>query len=123
MKTFSRSFLRFASLSLVFGLGLSALSAPASAEVVRTGPRGNTSTTERSIENGHLDTTTTGPEGHIYQSTTTSDGQGTITHTTTGPQGQSATSTHEVSVEDGEITRESTGPMGRQRTVTRSRNE
>jgi hypothetical protein len=107
--------------ALSMGLLLTgAMLVPAQAEVIRTGPNGNTTVTERQAQDGVLYRTTTGPGGNSATTTTTAE-DGTIHRTVTGPGGNSATSTHDVTVQDGQITRESTGYGGNTRVIQRSR--
>jgi hypothetical protein len=101
-------------------LGLLINGSHARADVVRTGPNGNTTTTQRQVQDNTLMRTTTGPNGQSATTTTIVE-DGTVTRTHTGPNGQSATSTHEVTVEQGQIVRESTGPRGNRWEVRRSR--
>jgi hypothetical protein len=92
----------------------------AHADVIRTGPNGNSVETTREVENGALIQTTTGPNGQSAVTTTTAE-DGTIYRTTVGPNDREASSTHNISLEEGQITRESTGPRGHTRTIIRSR--
>ncbi|MEO1400316.1 MAG: hypothetical protein AAFV72_03570 [Cyanobacteria bacterium J06635_1] len=124
MKTPFPDVKRAAFLSIGLGVGLSILGgglAPANADVIRTGPDGNTGTIERTVEDEALIRTTTGPDGNSSSTVTTRDEDGTFVRTTTGPNGRSTTSTHDVTVEPGQITRESTGPRGNSWSVIRSR--
>jgi hypothetical protein len=52
----------------------------------RTGPNGNTLTTNRSYDNGQLTTTRTGPNGNTL-TTNRRYGNGQLTTTRTGPNG------------------------------------
>jgi hypothetical protein len=80
------------SLALVLGLSVLGFSetALAAQKTTRTGPRGNTQTTERTRGNGQQTTTRTGPYGKT-QTTNRTYGNGQQTTTRTGPYGRTQT--------------------------------
>jgi hypothetical protein len=61
----------------------------------RTGPKGNTQTTNRSYGNGQQNTTRTGPKGNT-QTTNRSYGNGQQNTTRTGPKGNTQTTNRSV---------------------------
>ena len=99
---------------LILNLGLSSA---ANADVVRIGPRGNTSTTTRTYEEGSgVTRTTTGSGGNSATTTHTyEDGDG-VTRTRIGPGENSTTTT--TTVEDGRLIRTRIGPSGNSATTT-----
>ncbi|MGD1896247.1 MAG: hypothetical protein ACFB16_04750 [Phormidesmis sp.] len=114
-KPFSGKLFLVLSASLAL-LGSSAFSADA--QVIRRGPNGREVTTERTVEDGQIIRTTTGPNGESREATATIDEDGNLIRT--GPNGNSSTT--ERTVEDGQVTREVTGPRGNTWSVIRERN-
>jgi hypothetical protein len=86
------------SLSLAIGLTIISLSSTAIAGQTtnRTGPKGNTQTTNRSVGNGSQTATRTGPKGNT-QTTNRSVGNGSQTTTRTGPNGNTQTTDRSIS--------------------------
>ena len=85
------------SLSLVLGLTVLSFgqSAFAGQKTIRTGPKGNTETTNRSAGNGQQTTTRTGTNGNT-QTTNRSAGNGQQTTTRTGTNGKTQTTNRSV---------------------------
>ena len=84
------------SISLI-GLTLTAFtpSVFAGQTTTRTGPRGNTQTTERKVDDGKQTTTRTGPR-HNTQTTERKVDDGKQTTTRTGPRGNTQTTERQV---------------------------
>ncbi len=86
------------SLSLVLALAVlgSIDTVFAGQKTTRTGPNGNTQTTDRSAGNGQQTTTRTGPNGNT-QTTNRSVGNGQETTTRTGFKGKTQTTIRSIS--------------------------
>ena len=92
--------------ALITLLVLGILNAPqVFADVVRTGPNGNSATTTRSAENGTFTRTTTGPEGDSASTTRTVEDDAYV-KTYSGPRGGSVTTT--TTAEEGQVNRVTT---------------